>query len=79
MSFSVSSMGDRSDVRISWNEDGQYPFVLYNCTVLRHKTTRRFVFSLDSINKLNDLTLIVKAHVFIITFQVKGHILYGTV
>ena len=31
-------------------EEGQYPFVLYNCEVLTHKTTMKlliFVFSFD--------------------------------
>ena len=72
MSFSVSSMGNQSDLNmalgITKNEDRQNPFVLYNCVVLRHKkrTTKllMFVFSFDSNNKLNDLILLEKAHVF---------------
>ena len=47
MLFSVSSMGARSDVSmalgITRNNDGQYPFVLYNCTVLRHKTATKLL------------------------------------
>ena len=36
-----------------------------------------FVFSFDSNNKLNDLILLEKAHVILMTFLVKGQILYG--
>ena len=38
-------------------EDGQYPFVLYNCAVLRLETKTKllpFVFQFDYSNKLND-------------------------
>ena len=76
MLFSVSSMGARSDVSmalgITRNNDGQYPFVLYNCSYTV------FVFWFDSNNKLNDLILLEKAHVILMTFQVKRQILYGT-
>ena len=59
-------------------------FVLYNCTVLRHKTATKlliytvFVFWFDSNNKLNDLILLEKADVTLMTFLVKRQILYGT-
>ena len=73
-------MGARSDVRITKNEDGQYFFVVYNFAVLRHKTTMKllmFVFSFDSNNKLNDLFLLERL-LFLMTFLVRGQILYGT-
>ena len=73
-------MGDRSNVRITKNEDGQYFFVVYNFAVLRHKTTTKllmFVFSFDSNNKLNDLFLLERL-LFLMTFLVRGQILYGT-
>ena len=65
-------------------EDGQYPFVLYNCAVVTHKTTKLLilVFPFD-LNKLNDpifgdLYLVrSKSRVFKDIHNMHGQILYG--
>ena len=62
---------------------GQYPFVLYNRTVLTHKTMMKlliFVFSFNLNNKLNDLivrSLLEESLVFNDSHS-RGQILYGS-
>ena len=83
MLFSVSSMGARSDVSmalgITRNNDGQSTTARF-CDIKQQRNCSYtvFVFWFDSNNKLNDLILLEKAHVILMTFLVKLQILYGT-